>query len=92
MFEAQTLGPFLVCQAHALKYCFGSILAMETLEPTVYLNKLPDKFSQGTRVLIVDPMLATGRQYGDVFNKRFATKVCFTFARIGHVPPKTAIK
>jgi uracil phosphoribosyltransferase len=32
----------------------------KTLEPTVYLNKLPDKFPEGSRVLVVDPMLATG--------------------------------
>ncbi|KAJ9548005.1 hypothetical protein OSB04_020548 [Centaurea solstitialis] len=32
----------------------------ETLQPTVYLNKLPKKISEGTRVLVVDPMLATG--------------------------------
>ncbi|XP_008240333.1 PREDICTED: uracil phosphoribosyltransferase isoform X1 [Prunus mume] len=32
----------------------------ETLKPTVYLNKLPDKFPEGSRVFLVDPMLATG--------------------------------
>ncbi|XP_021897359.1 uracil phosphoribosyltransferase-like isoform X2 [Carica papaya] len=32
-----------------------------TLLPTVYLNKLPDKFSEGSRVFLADPMLATGR-------------------------------
>ncbi|KAL6520952.1 hypothetical protein OROGR_017521 [Orobanche gracilis] len=32
----------------------------ETLQPTVYLNKLPKKFLEGARVFIVDPMLATG--------------------------------
>ncbi|KAE8662760.1 Uracil phosphoribosyltransferase [Hibiscus syriacus] len=32
----------------------------ETLLPTVYLNKLPDKFPEGSRVFVVDPMLATG--------------------------------
>lgn len=31
-----------------------------TLLPTVYLNKLPDKFPEGSRVFLVDPMLATG--------------------------------
>ncbi|KAJ0979561.1 hypothetical protein J5N97_015035 [Dioscorea zingiberensis] len=31
-----------------------------TLLPSVYLNNLPDKFPAGSRVLIVDPMLATG--------------------------------
>ncbi|KAG6430637.1 hypothetical protein SASPL_108709 [Salvia splendens] len=32
----------------------------ETLQPSVYLNKLPDKFPEGSRVFVVDPMLATG--------------------------------
>ncbi|KAK3138597.1 hypothetical protein QOZ80_5AG0370920 [Eleusine coracana subsp. coracana] len=32
----------------------------ETLQPSVYLNNLPDKIPEGTRVLVVDPMLATG--------------------------------
>ena len=32
----------------------------ETLQPTVYLNKLPDSFQPDTRVLVADPMLATG--------------------------------
>ncbi|KAL9153103.1 hypothetical protein ABFS82_10G027200 [Erythranthe guttata] len=32
----------------------------ETLQPTVYLNKLPTKFPEGSRVFVVDPMLATG--------------------------------
>ncbi|XP_021295145.1 uracil phosphoribosyltransferase [Herrania umbratica] len=32
----------------------------ETLLRTVYLNKLPDKFPEGSRVFVVDSMLATG--------------------------------
>ncbi|XP_044486464.1 uracil phosphoribosyltransferase isoform X1 [Mangifera indica] len=32
----------------------------ETLQPTIYLNKLPEKFPDGSRVFVVDPMLATG--------------------------------
>ncbi|XP_043701746.1 uracil phosphoribosyltransferase [Telopea speciosissima] len=31
-----------------------------TLLPSIYLNKLPEKIPEGSRVLIVDPMLATG--------------------------------
>ncbi|KAG0448114.1 hypothetical protein HPP92_027995 [Vanilla planifolia] len=31
-----------------------------TLQPIVYLNNLPEKFPEGSRVLVVDPMLATG--------------------------------
>ncbi|CAL4907280.1 unnamed protein product [Urochloa decumbens] len=32
----------------------------ETLLPSVYLNKLPDRFPKGCHILLVDPMLATG--------------------------------
>ncbi|MCO5553442.1 hypothetical protein L7F22_006963 [Adiantum nelumboides] len=31
-----------------------------TFQPALYLNKLPDKFPDGVRVLVADPMLATG--------------------------------
>ncbi|KAJ0566856.1 putative uracil phosphoribosyltransferase [Helianthus annuus] len=41
-------------------YHLGVSRDEETLQPTVYLNKLPEKFSEGTRVFVVDPMLATG--------------------------------
>ena len=34
----------------------------ETLQPKMYLNKLPEKFSRTDRVLVSDPMLATGEQ------------------------------
>ncbi|KAI3443051.1 uncharacterized protein J3R85_000411 [Psidium guajava] len=41
-------------------YHLGISRDEETLQPTVYLNKLPDKLPNGTRVFVVDPMLATG--------------------------------
>jgi uracil phosphoribosyltransferase len=41
-------------------YHLGLARNEETLQPTCYLNKLPDEFNPETRVLIVDPMLATG--------------------------------
>uniref|UniRef100_A0A0D9WE65 uracil phosphoribosyltransferase n=1 Tax=Leersia perrieri TaxID=77586 RepID=A0A0D9WE65_9ORYZ len=31
-----------------------------TLQPSVYLNKLPDRFSKQSHILLMDPMLATG--------------------------------
>ena len=34
----------------------------DTLQPTVYLNKLPDAFEPDARVLVTDPMLATGER------------------------------
>ncbi|XP_008785511.1 uracil phosphoribosyltransferase-like [Phoenix dactylifera] len=41
-------------------YHLGMRRDEETLQPSIYLNKLPDKFPEGSRVLVVDPMLATG--------------------------------
>jgi uracil phosphoribosyltransferase len=51
---AQTLLPL------ASIYHFGLVRDEETLQPYCYLNKLPEKFDPQTRVLITDPMLATG--------------------------------
>ncbi|XP_010692326.2 uracil phosphoribosyltransferase [Beta vulgaris subsp. vulgaris] len=41
-------------------YHLGVSRDEETLQPTVYLNKLPEKFPEGARIFVVDPMLATG--------------------------------
>ncbi|NER40005.1 MAG: uracil phosphoribosyltransferase [Oscillatoria sp. SIO1A7] len=41
-------------------YHLGIVRNEETLEPSFYLNKLPEQFDPQTRVLIADPMLATG--------------------------------
>ena len=41
-------------------YHVGLVRNEETLEPVCYLNKLPEKFDPETRVLITEPMLATG--------------------------------
>jgi len=41
-------------------YHLGLARNEETLQPTCYLNKLPQRFHPETRVLILDPMLATG--------------------------------
>lgn len=51
---AQTLLPL------ASTYHLGLVRDEETLEIDCYLNKLPEKFAPQTRVLILDPMLATG--------------------------------
>lgn len=51
---AQTLLPL------ASIYHLGLVRDESTLQPLCYLNKLPEKFAPGTRVLITDPMLATG--------------------------------
>ncbi|MBF2000424.1 MAG: uracil phosphoribosyltransferase [Synechococcales cyanobacterium M58_A2018_015] len=41
-------------------YHIGVVRNEETLEPSVYLNKFPPQFDPQTRVLISEPMLATG--------------------------------
>ncbi|KAF5198534.1 Uracil phosphoribosyltransferase [Thalictrum thalictroides] len=41
-------------------YHLGLVRNEETLQPSIYLNKLPEKLPEGSRVLVVDPMLATG--------------------------------
>jgi uracil phosphoribosyltransferase len=51
---AQTLLPL------ASTYHLGIVRNEESLEPSCYLNKLPKKFAPDTRVLIVEPMIATG--------------------------------
>ena len=51
---AQTLLPL------ASVYHLGLVRNEETLEASCYLNKLPHQFNPETRVIITDPMLATG--------------------------------
>jgi uracil phosphoribosyltransferase len=51
---AQTLLPL------ASTYHLGLVRDEETLQPTCYLNKLPVQFAPQTRILILEPMLATG--------------------------------
>ena len=41
-------------------YHLGFVRDEETLEAKMYLNKLPERFAEGQRILISDPMLATG--------------------------------
>lgn len=51
---AQTVLPL------AATYHLGLVRNEETLDASCYLNKLPPQFNPQTRVVIVDPMLATG--------------------------------
>ncbi|MBC6419945.1 MAG: uracil phosphoribosyltransferase, partial [Prochloron sp. SP5CPC1] len=51
---AQTLLPL------ASIYHLGLVRDDETLQPSCYLNKLPLKFPDQTRILVLEPMLATG--------------------------------
>ncbi len=41
-------------------YHLGLVRNEETLESSCYLNKLPDQFKPQTRIMILEPMLATG--------------------------------
>jgi uracil phosphoribosyltransferase len=41
-------------------YHLGLVRDEQTLEPSCYLNKLPTKFKEQSRILISEPMLATG--------------------------------
>ncbi|MFM2304480.1 MAG: hypothetical protein RLZZ135_1892, partial [Cyanobacteriota bacterium] len=41
-------------------YHLGLVRNEETLLPSCYLNKLPEKFDSDTRIIIAEPMLATG--------------------------------
>lgn len=44
----------------ASTYHLGLVRDEDTLEPSCYLNKLPERFDPQTRILILEPMLATG--------------------------------
>ena len=41
-------------------YHLGLVRNESSLEPSCYLNKLPEKFAPETRIVILEPMLATG--------------------------------
>lgn len=41
-------------------YHIGMVRDEATLEPKCYLNKFPDRFAPQTRVVVTEPMLATG--------------------------------
>jgi uracil phosphoribosyltransferase len=41
-------------------YHLGLVRNESSLEPSCYLNKLPDSFNPQTRIVILEPMLATG--------------------------------
>jgi uracil phosphoribosyltransferase len=41
-------------------YHLGMVRNEQTLQPSCYLNKLPERFDPQTRILIAEPMMATG--------------------------------
>ena len=50
-------------------YHLGVVRNEETLEPSIYLNKFPAQFDPQTRLLIAEPMLATGGTIMAVMNE-----------------------
>lgn len=44
----------------SVTYHLGYVRDEETLQPKLYLNKLPERFPEDAQVLVSDPMLATG--------------------------------
>ena len=44
----------------AAVYHLGLVRNESSLEPSCYLNKLPERFAPETRIMILEPMLATG--------------------------------
>ncbi|CAI5472346.1 unnamed protein product [Closterium sp. Yama58-4] len=54
---AEQMGPVI---PHTITYHLGYVRDETTLQPTLYLNKLPRAFNPEARIIIVDAMLATG--------------------------------
>jgi uracil phosphoribosyltransferase len=53
-------------------YHIGVVRNEETLEPSVYLNKFPKEMPPGMKVLITEPMLATGGTMTTVMDELMA--------------------
>ena len=58
-------------------YHVGYVRNESTLESTCYLNKLPEKLSSDDKILITDPMMATGES---VWTLPFSSSRPFCFA------------
>lgn len=63
-------------------YHIGVVRNEETLEPSIYLNKFPDRFHPQARVLITEPMMATGGTIIKVLEELTQRGVDPTFIRI----------
>ncbi len=63
-------------------YHLGLVRDEETLAISCYLNKLPEKFHPETRVLITDPMLATGGSIMTAMNEITQRGIDPAFIRI----------
>ncbi|HIK31409.1 MAG TPA: uracil phosphoribosyltransferase [Oscillatoriales cyanobacterium M59_W2019_021] len=63
-------------------YHLGMVRDEETLEASCYLNKLPEKFDPQTRILITEPMLATGGTIVAVIEELIGRGIDPSFIRI----------
>ncbi|GAB4379260.1 MAG: uracil phosphoribosyltransferase [Elainellaceae cyanobacterium] len=63
-------------------YHIGVVRNEETLEPSIYLNKFPEQFHPETRVIITDPMLATGGTITTVMEELTKRGIDPAFVRI----------
>lgn len=63
-------------------YHIGVVRNEETLEPSVYLNKFPKQFKPETRVMITEPMLATGGTIMTVMEELTQRNIDPSFVRI----------
>ncbi len=73
---AQTLLPL------AAIYHLGIVRNEETLQPSFYLNKLPDRLDPQARILILDPMLATGGTLTAALNELVARGADLSLTRV----------
>jgi uracil phosphoribosyltransferase len=60
MCSLHTHNPSLCICAHCARFAPGVSRDEKTLQPRVYLNNLPAAFAPGARILVSDPMIATG--------------------------------
>lgn len=81
---AQTLLPL------ASTYHLGLVCNEETLDVSFYLNKLPQQFHPETRIIVLEPMLATGRSITvaiDEITKRGANPELIRIISVVVAPP-----
>lgn len=81
---AQTLLPL------ASTYHLGLVRNEETLEVNCYLNKLPEQFDPQTRIIVLEPMLATGGSITvamDEMTKRGANPELMRIISVVAAPP-----
>lgn len=66
-------------------YHLGFVRDETTLKASCYLNKLPDKFNPQTRILVLEPMMATGGTIISVLEMLEARQIDLNLVRIINV-------